>query len=338
MFILKCQNKKGDVIDLTDSNKFAIVDCTGLNPPEAVVLIDEIPFLDGGLYRSSKLLRRQVAITLRIKKPVSKNILDIYRVVSSKNYVRLMLKTDYLDVYTDGYVSLMDCNHFSNAVTMQIVIDCPSAYFSNSVTSKYTLNDDVDLLSFPYFTMEGVPQPMRIPMNVLDSTNGTIILNNLGDAETGFVMRYTPKDNRLAHNIMIKNVNTGEFIFVPRYATPLLNESIIINTNDGEKGIFTEYVDPNTQQVVKKSIIGGSIVGSWLKLSPGENTFIISINVIPEGYVTAPTSYDDKVVPDDTYLIDTDTFNQYYKDLRVYTTNLEDIKFEIEFNDKWAGV
>lgn len=342
MFKLICTNEQGNFIDFTDESKYVITSVDGLNPPESEIIIDSMPNFDGGLYRGSKMTTRNIVITFRIKNPAERNRLDAYRVFKSKRYIKVNVTTNALDVYIEGYVESISCNNFELGQKMQVSIVCPDPYFKN-VTEKITnFNVDVPTLEFPFYTIDG--EPVAFNTTIGDTTDGRVIIYNNGDSETGMTITAKIKqdapNNKMIKNLMIKNVETGEFIFIARRATKKLDEYLLIKTEKGEKGIYAISKDPNTQETVTINVVQDSIIDSWLTLVPGENIFEITLDILPEGWTTYNAGGDasTKIIPSGHDTIDDDIYynSDYYRNQA--NIELSQLEVVIEANEKWQGV
>lgn len=346
MIKIKCENENGNIIDFSNENQYVITNIDGLNPPNSDIIVDSIPNFDGGLYRHAKMQTRNIVITFRIKKPVERNRLDAYRVFRSKRYIRVYVQTNALNVYTEGYVELIECNNFTLGQTIQVSIICPDAYFKNVNSVVAIFNQDVDALEFPFYTMEGHPVPFN---NTIGDTNdGTVTIYNNGDSECGMKIIIKPKKGYQSFDIMIKNIKTGKYIFISRLITSELNEYFTINTNKGEKGIYTTYIHPVTKEEVTESIVNTCIINDFLECEPGENSFRISQAEIPEGYTDSSNevSEDIAIIPSNGIVMGSELWNSYYKYDETKkgwvpknsTATIKNLEMEILINERWQGV
>lgn len=344
MIKIKCENENGNIIDFSNENQYVITNIDGLNPPNSDIIVDSIPNVDGGLYRHSKMQTRNIVITFRIKKPVERNRLDAYRVFRSKRYIRVYVQTNALNVYTEGYVESIECNNFTLGQTIQVSIICPDAYFKNVNSVVAIFNQDVDALEFPFYTMEG--HPVAFNDTIGNTDDGTVSIYNNGDSETGMKIIIKPKKGYQSQKIMVKNIKTGKYIFISRMITSELNEYFTINTNKGEKGIYTTYIHPDTGEEVTESIVNTCIINSFLECEPGENEFRISQNEIPEGFSTNidDLSEDVSIIPESGIVIGEGLYLSYYKHdetgwhLKNKIATIKNLEMEIIINERWQGV
>lgn len=346
MIKILCENENGNSIDFSDESKYVITNIDGLNPPASDIIINPIPNMDGGMFAHSRMQTRNIVITFRVKRPTERNRMDAYRVFRSKRYIKVSVQTAALNVYTEGYVESIECNNFTLGQTIQVSIICPDAYFKNVNSNLYEFNKGIDTLAFPFYTMEGEPVAFNDVIN--NNDDGKITIWNNGDTDTGLIFKIKPKEGFMYEYITIKNVDTGDFIFISKYTASHIDEEITINTNPGEKSVYTTYTNPDTNERVKESIVDRTILTSFLQCKPGENTFQIILGVIPEGYYypyantipeegTKPIvipSYSDYHLKFYTYL-DSNSVSRFYDTKSNAISNYE---MSLEINEKWQGV
>lgn len=333
MLKIRCENESGTEIDFSDESKYVITNIDGLNPPASNIVINNIPNTDGGIFRSSKMQTRNLVITFAVKKPVERNRLDAYRVFRSKRYIKTYIQTKALNVFIEGYVESVECNNFTLGQNIQVSIICPDPYFKNVDTLKAYYNTDIDTLEFPIYTMQDNPIAFNDTLNA--NKDGEFNVFNAGDTETGMEIVIKPKSGYVVFNIMLKNKFTGEYIYISNGISSALDEYITINTRKGEKNITQTTFNPKTGENVTISIVDACIINSWLEVHPFENTFIVSVDIQPEGYVEFEDGIN-KLIPEQ-HMPDIEDYLKL-RNSATRSSSVEKLELVAEIYEKWQGV
>lgn len=294
MYALKFENERGDLITLTGAEgMYQIIRVDGLNPPAAILHRSEVAGMDGTKYMSAKLEEREIVLTVKINGEVEKNRLNLYNYFKSKHYSKMYYSNGSRDVYIEGYVESIECDLFSMAEQMQIVLICPDPYFLSAREIVTDISKVLGAFEFPFaFGSEGVNTSVlmidRFPEREFESidVSDTItdeaiefsqfikdrIVNipNEGENETGLIIRITA--NKQVVNPTIYNVETREFFKLN--LTINETDTLTINTNRGQKSV-TLSDETSTTNVINKVARSST----WLTLSKGDNQFTYEADV-----------------------------------------------------------
>lgn len=258
MFSLKFANALGNVIDLTSSENLKLTNVTGLNPPNADIITSTSPNFDGEMFNSSKVQKRNVVIYLVIERNVESERLNLYKFFRVKQKGTLYYKSEYRDVWIEGYVDTFEINNFSNPVTVQISLTCPQPYF-NSIDEMVTeIADVISLLEFPVSLPEA-----GIEFGKLDPYREVVVENN-GEIETGVIFEF--RAIGAVVNPTIFNADTQEFFGL----------NLTMQTGDVIK--ISTYTGSKTATLIRQGSVSNvfnyiTANSTWLTLQAGENSF-----------------------------------------------------------------
>ena len=258
MFELKVKNNKGEVLNLSTSPNYTVFKIEGLNPPQATISSSANSTMDGSTINSVRVENRNIVIYLNIEGDIEINRINLYKYFPPKKTVTLFFKNGTRDVYIEGTVELIECDLFTNKQQAQISIICPKPYFKNIDHLVSTFGDISSLFEFPFSISE-----IGIELSALSANQRKSIINT-GDVETGIVIELFAI--AAVENPVIYNVMTGKrmaFNFSMK-----TSDSIIINTNQGEKSITL------LREGKKYNAIGYMTPDSeWFVLENGDNVF-----------------------------------------------------------------
>lgn len=276
MYEAKIENTKGEILTLTQNEvKYQVVSIIGLNPPNAQINTSSTANLDGAEYNSSKLLPRNIVITLKLNgagTTVENTRQQLYKFFPTKEWCRFYFKNENRNVYIDGYAETNEVNLFENKQTMQISIICPQPYFK----ALEEISDDISKITptffFPFsFGSNGATTPGIEDINTDDaipfsevSLNKITDIYNDSESETGVIIDI--KVISAINKIEIKNTGTGESLIL-NYEF-LENDEIKLNTNKGQKSVT--LIRDGTIYNVFSAIQKGS---KFFQLSIGDNFF-----------------------------------------------------------------
>lgn len=258
MYSLKVENNRGDMLDFSTTSDYIVYSIEGLNPPQATINSSVNTTMDGSNVNSVRVESRNIVIYAKICGNVEKSRIKLYKYFPVKKSVTLYFRNGTRNVCISGIVELIECNLFENGQTAQISIVCAKPFFK-AVDELITSFSNVhSLFTFPFsITAEGV-EFSRIVTNTQK-----IIVNN-GDVESGCIIKlYSMGEvvNPVIYDIE-KQVSFGINI------TMQPHDTIIINTNIGEKGVML------TRDGVSSNMLGYMMRdSSWLTLDAGDNAF-----------------------------------------------------------------
>lgn len=182
MFNMIFENKDGKQLTFGAGSPYTIKEFQGLNPPKATINTNTTATLDGGKFNSSKLDMRNINIAFAIEEDAEKNRLAVYSVIQSKMPLRIYYKSDFLDVFIDGYVEDVDISYFAmkNIVTVNVL--CPFPYLKGAQEVINELSAVRPKFHFPFYSAQSknvIPFPYHRPSGF--ATNGaTFTYDNEG--------------------------------------------------------------------------------------------------------------------------------------------------------------
>lgn len=154
-------------------DRYQVISITGLNPAQAQINTIDPAGLDGEIFNSSRLLPRNIVVTLRITGDVEANRLDLYRYFTPGDKVRFLYENAHRNVYIDGTIDTVECGLFTMSEVMQISIVCPDPYFQNAEesegtwsASRLTFVNDADAETGFYVTFKVLTQSTNIVLTL----------------------------------------------------------------------------------------------------------------------------------------------------------------------------
>ena len=260
MYQAKIENSSGNIMTLTGVEPtYQIISITGLNPPSAQINTTTIVGLDGAVFNSSKLQTRNLVLTVKINGNVEQNRLLLYSYFKTKDWCKFYYTNESLDVSIEGYVESVECDLFSNNELAQISILCPYPYFKSLSEILTDSSKSIPQFYFPFSINIGEP----VVISTLDESSGIAVYNS-SESETGVTVQI----NILyaCNSIEIKNITTGDDFEIN--FSFLANETVIINTNKGQKSI--KLIRAGVISNIFSALQSGSV---FFQLAPGVNNF-----------------------------------------------------------------
>lgn len=263
MFDLILENAAGDQLTFGMDSPFTISEISGLNPPSATINTADVALMDGAKYNSAKANMRTLMIAFAIEYEAAKNRLEVFKVLKSKQYVKMIYSGDYRQVYTEGYIQSIDITYFDMKQIVTCTILCPEPYFKAAQMMVDELRNIVSGFHFP-FSSTAEPQLVFGYF----ATDVGITVENAGDVECGMIIELYASDT--ITNPKIYDYITQEFIGLN--VTMQAADLITIDTNAGHKTatLLRNGVETN----IFNSVIKDS---SWLQLAPNGSTFVYEV-------------------------------------------------------------
>lgn len=252
MYDLILENKNGDQLTFGMNSPFTITEISGLNPPTATINTNPIALMDGERFNSSKLNMRQINVAFAIDVEAAKNRIEIFKVLKSKEWIRLFYKSEFRDVYIDGYIQSIDITYFAMKQICTCVILCPSTYFKGAQAIVNDLSTLIDAFHFPFAGTAA----RNLVFGYLDPVT-SVSIDNVGLVDCGLIITIYARE--AIGNPKIFDYITGEFIGVTFEMEPA--DLITIDTRQGEKTI-TLLRDGSTINLFNYLMDGSS----WLQL------------------------------------------------------------------------
>ena len=263
MFELILENENGDQLTFSQNSPFTVVDITGLNPPEATINTSQLALIDGAKFNSSKLEMRQIEVAFAIEYQAAKNRIEVYKVLKSKQYVKLYYNGDYRKVFIEGYISSIDISYFEMKQIVTCSILCPSPYFKEAAQVVSELLNVINMFHFPFSSTE---EP-QIVFGYISNDIG-ITIENDGDVECGMIITLYARE--AVTNPKIFNYVTQDY-FGLNFSMQKADQ-ITIDTRQGEKTVTLQ------RGGVKSNIFNSVIQGStWLQLPASGGTFVYEV-------------------------------------------------------------
>lgn len=263
MFILKIQNTKGEIFELTrDSANYYIIGIQGLTRPATAVNSSTGGTVDGSFYNSARVEQRNIVIDIVINGDIETNRQRLYQIFPTKTKCTIYFANANRNVQIDGYVETLTGDLFVQREKIQISIICPRPYFEDLETIYTELSKIVRKFEFPFSIEEDEPIPFS---EIVDYPLCTI--NNGGDVACGCIM--TVEFTLQVTTLTIYNTTDQTFIGFnyPFYA----GDTLTINTNTGQLSAIVTHNGQNTN--ILNYLIANS---TWFKLQPGANNFTFS--------------------------------------------------------------
>ena len=263
MFSIILENKNGDQLQFGMGSPFTITDIQGLNPPDATINTSQIALIDGSKYNSAKVNPRQINLAFAIEYSAAYNRIQMYKVLKSKQWIRLMYIGDQRDVYIDGYIQSIDIAYFEMKQIVTVSILCPAPFFKEAQIIVNELKNIISAFHFP-FSSTASPQ---LVMGYYSNDAG-ITIENEGDLECGLIIELYARS--AVTNPKIFNYITQDFIGV-NYEMET-GDLITIDTRKGEKTatLLRDGVETNIFNYVMKN-------STWLQLEAHGSTFVYEV-------------------------------------------------------------
>lgn len=260
-----------------DKSNLAIVDITGIGPAKADILTTEIVTGDGAIFNSSRILSRNIVMTLRYYQTPGIDIETIrqmtYKYFPIKQQLGLKFKTTNRTATISGYVESNEPNIFSPESGTQISIICPNPNFLSDEINTTIFFGVEDMFEFP-FSNESLTESLLVMGDIINATEQSVIYE--GDGEIG-VMIFLFAIGEV-NDITITNARTRDVMFISTSRLKALTgygiiagDEIRINTVRGDKSI--------TLIRKGKSINILNVLGrntAWFQLAKGDNLFVFT--------------------------------------------------------------
>lgn len=263
MFELILENAAGDQLTFGMNSPFTVSEIQGLNPPAATINTSQVALMDGAKFNSSKLNMRTINVAFAIEYGAAKNRIEVFKVLKSKQYVKLYYNGQYRQVFIEGYIASIDITYFAMKQIVTCSILCPSPYFKEAQEVVNELQTIVKAFHFP-FASTAEPQ---LVFSYISNDVG-ITVENEGDVDCGMVIELYAR--AAVSNPKIFNYITREFIGlnIDLEAADL----VTIDTRQGQKTatLLRSGVETN----IFNNVIQGS---TWLQLEANGSTFVYEV-------------------------------------------------------------
>jgi predicted phage tail component-like protein len=263
MYELILENATGDQINFSQNTAFTITDIEGLNPPSATINTSQIALMDGAKFNSSKLNMRTINVAFAIEYQAAKNRIEVFKVLKSKQWIKLTYNGQYRQVWIEGYIGSIDISYFAMKQIVTCSIICPSPYFKGAQTIVNELNNIINAFHFP-FSSTADPQLL---MGYYSEDLG-IDIENDGDVECGMIIELYAR--AAVSDPTIYDYISKEFIGL-KYDMEEA-DLITIDTRQGQKTVTL------LRDGVESSLFNYVIQNStWLQLPPNGSSFVFDV-------------------------------------------------------------
>lgn len=263
MFILKIENAKGQIFELShNSQNYNVIGIEGLTPPATAVNTSTGGLIDGAFYNSSRVEMRNIVITLVLNGDIETNRQQLYKIFNIKKPCKIYFQNERRNVKIVGYVETLDGNLFSMREQMQISVICPRPYFEDLDALYTELSEILRMFEFPFSIEDNDPVPFS---EILSYPLCTI--NNGGDVECGCMI-----DIKITGTVTDLTIyDTTQQTFLGFDYSFQAGDEITINTNSGQMGA-TLTRDGQTINLLNYIIENST----WFRLDLGDNIFTYS--------------------------------------------------------------
>lgn len=263
MFKLILENAAGDQLSFAQNSPFTVTEIQGLNPPEATINTSQVALIDGAKFNSAKLNMRSLNVAFAIEYEAAKNRIEVFKVLKSKQYVKMYYIGDYRDVYIEGYISAINITYFEKKQIVTCSILCPDPYFKQAQEIVDKLTNIISAFHFPFASTE---EP-ELLFGYISNDVGITIAND-GDVDCGMIIELYARDD--VSDPKIFNYITQDFIGLSFDMEQA--DLITIDTRQGHKSaILTRNgVQTNLFNYVLKN-------STWLQLEANGSTFVYEV-------------------------------------------------------------
>lgn len=258
MYKLDVTNENGEVLSLNPSEKYTIQDVSGLASNKATINYSDVAGGDGGFYSSSHVDVRNIVFMIHVEHPIEQNRINLYKYFKLGKSVDIHFTNDSRDVRITGYIDSFDTSLFEMSQVIQISVLCLKPFFRDADAIVTYLSQVLDMFEFPF----DIDEEGEV-FSEIDKTHEVVIANT-GETDTGVIITMTATGTVVDPIIYDATNRTSLALDI----TMQLGDSILINTNRGEKSIIL------TRNGVQSNIINNLVAGStWFTLEPGETVF-----------------------------------------------------------------
>lgn len=263
MFELILENKTGDQINFAQNSAFTITEIQGLNPPSATINTSQIALMDGAKFNSSKLNMRTINVAFAIEYAAAQNRIEVFKVLKSKQWIKLTYNGQYRQVWIEGYIGSIDISYFEMKQIVTCSILCPAPYFKGAQTIVNELQNIISAFHFP-FSSTADPQ---IVFSYYSEDIG-IEIENDGDVECGMVIELYARG--AISDPTVYNYITQEFFGLDFDMEEA--DLITIDTRQGQKTVT--LLRDGEESNLFYAVVQNS---TWLQLPVNGGTFVFDV-------------------------------------------------------------
>lgn len=263
MFSVILENQHGDQLTFNQNSPFTISEISGLNPPQATINTSQVALIDGAKYNSAKLNMRTINIAFAIEYNAAYNRIEVFKVLKSKQWIKLYYTGDYRSVFIEGYIQSIDISYFDMKQIVTCAILCPSPYFKNA---QEIVNELTNIMSMFHFPFASTADP-ELVFGYLDNL-ASIEVSNSGDVETGLIIELYAKS-------AISNPKIYDYITQDYIGLNFDMQTADLITIDTQRGTKTITL---TRNGVETNIFNSLMKGStWLQLPAAGSVYTFEV-------------------------------------------------------------
>lgn len=266
------ESVKIELADGDPEHGMIIQNITGLGPPKANINMTDLATMDGSLYNSARVEKRNIVIHMlfTFAPTIEDSRQRTYKYFPIKKPLRFLIETDNRILETVGYVETNEPDIFSKDESNQISLVCDDPYFYSSRKHTTVFSGIEPLFEF-IFSNESVTKPL-IEFSSIEMNSEKIVYYE-GDAEIGVTITIHAVGK--SGNITIYNTGTREMMRINIEKIKELTgrdfdvgDDIIITTMRGDKkiGLLRNGQYTNILNALDKN-------SDWFKLARGVNVF-----------------------------------------------------------------
>ena len=263
MFEVTLENKNGDQLTFSQNSPFTITEIQGLNPPDATINTSQLALIDGARFNNAKLNMRTINIAFAIEIEAAKNRIEVFKVLKSKQYVKLIYKGNYRNVYIEGYIQSIHISYFEMKQIVTCTILCPSPYF---LQAQLIVDELQSIISSFHFPFASTADP-ELLFGYISNDIG-ITIDNDGDVACGMIIELYARS--AVSDPKIFNYVTQEYIGLDYDMQAA--DLITIDTRQGQKS--AKLLRSGVESNVFNYIMEGS---TWLQLEANGSTFVYEV-------------------------------------------------------------
>ena len=263
MFELILENANGDQLSFAQNSPFTISEIQGLNPPDATINMSELALIDGAKFNSAKLNMRTINIAFAIEYAAAKNRIEVYKVLKSKQYVKIYYNGSYRHVWIEGYIESIDITYFEMKQIVTCNILCPSPYFKDA---QDIVDNLINIFKSFHFPFASTAEP-ELVMGYYSNAVG-ITVENDGDVECGLIIEMYARNP--VSNPKLFNYITNDYFGI-QYNLQRA-DLVTIDTRKGEKSVT--LLRGGVEYNLFNYIMQGS---KWLQLAENGSTFVYEV-------------------------------------------------------------
>lgn len=269
------ESVKIELADGDPEHGMVISNITGLGPPKANVSMTDLATMDGSLFNSARVEKRNIVIHMlfTFAPKIEDSRQRTYKYFPIKKPLTFLIETDNRILETVGIVEVNEPDIFSKDESNQISLVCDDPYFYSAGENGHniTVFFGIEPLFEFIFSNESLDEPLLEFGSIENETEKTIYYE--GDAEIGITITIHAIGD--AGDITIYNTGTREVMKISASKIETLTGSGIIAGDD----IIVTTVRGNKKIMLLRNGRYTNILNAldknsdWFQLTKGENIF-----------------------------------------------------------------